>query len=138
MDECLGEKTQQLMFILRLTALFVEENRQMETKRILVDTQNYRMPQTNKKRWIPLTFLTQKIQLAHFRVRPYFKHHRKRVEFAHLQSKKRSPNPTVSTLWELVMFQVSFRTLFRNELSTKNARSSEMLKTNKGREFEAP
>ena len=48
------------------------------------------------------------------------------------------PNPTASTLWELVMFQVSFRKLFRNELSTKNARSSEMLKMNKGREFEAP
>ena len=48
------------------------------------------------------------------------------------------PSPTVSTLWELVMFQVSFRRLFRNELSTKNARSSEMLKTNKGRQFEVP
>ena len=48
------------------------------------------------------------------------------------------PNPTVSTLWELVMFQVHFRRFFRIKLITKNARSSEMLKTNKGREFEAP
>ena len=51
---------------------------------------------------------------------------------------RKVPNPTVSTLWELVMFQVSFRRLFSNELSTENARSSEMLKTNKGREFEVP
>ena len=36
------------------------------------------------------------------------------------------------------MFQVHFRRLFRIELSTKNARSSEMLKTNIGCEFEAP
>ena len=34
------------------------------------------------------------------------------------------------------MFQVGFRRIFRNEMSTKNAGSSEMLKTNKGREFE--
>ena len=37
-----------------------------------------------------------------------------------------------------MMFQVRFRRLFRNKLNTKNARSSEMLKTNKGREFEVP
>ena len=48
------------------------------------------------------------------------------------------PSPTISTLWELMMFQVSFRRLFRNELSTKNAGSSEKLKTNKGPEFEVP
>ena len=32
-------------------------------------------------------------------------------------------SPTVSTLWELMMFQVSFGRLFRNELSTKDAGS---------------
>ena len=37
-----------------------------------------------------------------------------------------------------MMFQVSFRRLFRNELSTKNAGSSEKLKTSKGPEFEVP
>ena len=36
------------------------------------------------------------------------------------------------------MFQVRFRRLFRIKLSTKNPRSSEVLKTNKGREFEVP
>ena len=44
MDEFWGEETQQFMFILRLAALFVEENRQMETKHSLVDIQNYRIP----------------------------------------------------------------------------------------------
>ena len=43
-DESLAEETQQVTFFLHLTALFVAENRQMETKHSLVDTQNYRMP----------------------------------------------------------------------------------------------
>ena len=34
-----------------------------------------------------------KCNLAHFRARPYFGPHRKRVRFAHLRSKKRSPKP---------------------------------------------
>ena len=33
-----------LMFTMLFTALFVEENRQTETKHSLVDAQNYRMP----------------------------------------------------------------------------------------------
>ena len=43
-DENLAEETQQVAFFLRLSALFVAENRPMETKHSLVDTQNYRMP----------------------------------------------------------------------------------------------
>ena len=43
-DESLAEEKQQLAFFLRLTALFVAENRQIETKHSLVDTQNYGMP----------------------------------------------------------------------------------------------
>ena len=50
---------------------------------------------------------------------------------------EKAPKPTVSTFWELMMFQVSFRRLLRNELCTKNAGSPEMLKMNKGHEFEA-
>ena len=43
-DHFLDAKRQQLMFSMLFTALFVEENRQMETKHSLVDAQNYRMP----------------------------------------------------------------------------------------------
>ena len=43
-DQCLDAKRQQLMFTMLFIALFVEENRQMETKHSLVDAQNYRMP----------------------------------------------------------------------------------------------
>ena len=48
-DQCLGAKRQQLIFTMLFTALFMEENRQMETKHSLVDTQNYRMPQKRKR-----------------------------------------------------------------------------------------
>ena len=51
---------------------------------------------------------------------------------------RKGPQSHCIDLWELMMFQVSFRRLFRNELSTKNAGSSEKLKTNKGPEFEVP
>ena len=43
-DESLAEKTQKVTFILRLIALFMAENCQMETKHSLAHTQNYRMP----------------------------------------------------------------------------------------------
>ena len=65
-DEFLDEETQQVTFILRLTALFVAEHRQMETKHSLVDTQNYGMLKTNEKRWFSLKFLTKKIQFSTF------------------------------------------------------------------------
>ena len=55
------------MFTVLFTALFEEEYRQMETKHRLVDTQNYRMPQTNEKRWVHLKFPSQKHDVAHFR-----------------------------------------------------------------------
>ena len=42
-DESLAEETQKVKFILRLTALFMAENVQMETKHSLAHTQNYRM-----------------------------------------------------------------------------------------------
>ena len=67
-----------------------------------------------------------------------FRTSKKSCQICSSAKQEKVPSPTVSTLWELVMFQDSFRTLFRNELSTKNAGSSEMLKTNKGREFEVP
>ena len=37
-DQCLGAERQQLMFTMLLTALFEEENCEMETKHSLVDT----------------------------------------------------------------------------------------------------
>ena len=43
-DESLAEETQKVTFILRLIALFMAENVQMETKHSLAHTQNYRMP----------------------------------------------------------------------------------------------
>ena len=67
-----------------------------------------------------------------------FRTSKKSCQICSSAKQEKVPSPTVSTLWELMMFQVSFRRLFRNELSTKNAGSSEMLKTNKGREFEVP
>ena len=51
------------MFTMLFTALFVEENRQMETKHSLVDAQNYRMPKTKEKRWVHLKFMSQKHDL---------------------------------------------------------------------------
>ena len=50
---------------------------------------------------------------------------------------EKAPKLTVSAPWELVMFRMCFRRLFRDELCTKNADSPEMLKTNEGRGFEA-
>ena len=38
------------MFTMLFPAFFVEENHQMETKHSLVDTQKYRIPQTNEKK----------------------------------------------------------------------------------------
>ena len=52
------------MLTMLFTALFVDENRQMETRHSLVDTQSYRMSQTNEKRWIHLKFLSQKHNVA--------------------------------------------------------------------------
>ena len=52
--QCLDAERQPLMFTMLFTALSVEENRQMETKHSLVDTQKYRMPQTDEKRWVHL------------------------------------------------------------------------------------
>ena len=75
-DQCLGAERQQFMFTMLFTALFVEENRQIETKHSLVDTQNYRIPQKNKKRWVRLNFLSQEHDVAHSRARPYFGHQR--------------------------------------------------------------
>ena len=43
-DESLAEETQKVKFILRLVALFIAENVEMETKHSLAHTQNYRMP----------------------------------------------------------------------------------------------
>ena len=71
-DQCLDAERQKLMPTTLFTALFVEENCQMETKHGLVDTQDYRMPQTNEKMWVHLKFLSQKHNVAHFRARPYF------------------------------------------------------------------
>ena len=65
-----------------------------------------------------------------------FRTSKKSCQICSSAKQEKVPSPTVSTLWELMMFQVSFTRLFRFELSTKNARSSKMLKTNKGREFE--
>ena len=42
-DESLAEETQKVKFILRLVALFIAENVEMETKHSLAHTQNYRM-----------------------------------------------------------------------------------------------
>ena len=43
-------KDRNFMFTMPFTALFVEENRQIETKHSLVDARNNRMPQTNDKK----------------------------------------------------------------------------------------
>ena len=43
-DHFLDAKRQQLMFTMLFTALFVGENRQLETKHSLVDAQSYRIP----------------------------------------------------------------------------------------------
>ena len=67
-----------------------------------------------------------------------FRTSKKSCQICSSVKQEKVPSPTVSTLWELMMFQVSFRRRFRNELSTNNAGSSEMLKTNKGRDFEVP
>ena len=88
-DQCLDAERQKLMHTTLFIALFVEENRQMETKHSLKDTQDYTMPQTNEKRWANLKFLSQKHDVAHFRAKLYFGRRRKQVRFAHLRSKKR-------------------------------------------------
>ena len=91
-DQSLDTERQKLMPTTVFTALSVEETGQMETKHSLVDTQNYRMPQTNEKRWVHLKFFSEKHDAAHFRARPYFRGQRLQVRFAHLGSKKRPPN----------------------------------------------
>ena len=53
------------------------------------------------------------------------------------EKQEKVPEPTVSTLQELVMFHMYSRRRFRNESRTKNAGSPEMLGKNKGREFAA-
>ena len=88
MDSSLDAERQQRMLTMLFTALFAEENRQMETKHSLVDKQNYRMPRTNEKRWVHLKFLRQRHDVAHFRAGPYFGRQRQQVRFAHLRSKK--------------------------------------------------
>ena len=50
-----------------------------------------------------------------------FRTSKKSCQICSSEKQEKVPTPTVSTLWELMMFQVSFRRLFRNELSTKNA-----------------
>ena len=50
---------------------------------------------------------------------------------------EKAPKPMVSASWEVVMFHMCFKRLFRDELCTKNAGSPEMLRTNEGRGFEA-
>ena len=92
-DQCLDAERQKWMPKTLFTALFVEENRQMETKHSLVDAQNYWMPQTNENWWVQLKFFSHKHYVTHFRASPYFRRQRQQVRFAHLQSKKRSPNP---------------------------------------------
>ena len=115
------------MLTMLFTALFVEENRQMETKHSLVDTQHYRMLQTNGKRWVNMKILSQKHDVAHFRARPYFGHPRQQVRFAHLRRRK-GPKTHGIDFVGIVMFHMCFRILLKNELCTKNAGSPEMLK----------
>ena len=138
-DQCLNAERQQLMLTLLFSALFVEENRQMETKHSLVDTQNYEMPKT-KEEVDTLEIFEPKHDVAHFRAGPYFRRQRHQIRTPKICSsakQEKTPKPTVSASWELVMFHMRFRRPFMNELRTKNAGSPEMLKTNKGREFEA-
>ena len=66
-DQCLDAKRQKLMPTTLFSALFVEENRQMETKQSLVDPQDYRVPQTNEKRWVHLKSFSQNYGVANFR-----------------------------------------------------------------------
>ena len=137
MDQFLDSNRQQFDAYDTIYFIICGGNRLMETKHSLVDTQNYRMLQTNGKRWVNLKFLSQKHDVAHFSARPYFGHQNNRSDLLICEAKKCPQTHDIDFLGISNASHVFFRRLFRNELCTKNAESPEMLKTDKGSEFEA-
>ena len=106
-DQCLGAETQQLMFIVLSTALFVKEDRLMETKHSLVNT--------------PKKFLSQRHDLAQFGSRRFGSISDTKGSMSDLlicEAGRRGPRAHAIDLIELVMFQMCFRRLFRDELRT--------------------
>ena len=85
-----------------------------------------------------LEFSHSTVQCTTFYIYAIFRAPKKSCHISSYAKQEKVPNHTVSTLWELVMFQVSLRRLFRNELCTKNTGSPEMLKRNKVLEFGVP
>ena len=94
----------------------------------------------NKRKEVETLEISEpKTGCSNFRARPHiFGLQKTACQICSSAKQEKAPKPTVSTFWELVMFHMCFRRLFRNELCTKNAGGPEMLKTNLGREFEAP